>query len=200
MIQKERKSGAYRFSSYFIAKFVEAPLEVILPCLYLIICYPFIGGRRFTAFVGILLNQILSSLAAQSIGIFLGSALEPNTATTTAAIFTVAAQLLGGYLTNNIPTYLKVSSLVYNGLRNMQIIEFHFGVPITCGSHSLFPSCFGNVTSAVVSKGIFIDPQDILERNNLSGFVFPYWSHSAVLFAFILVFKVLTFFVLRKTL
>ncbi|CAL8112771.1 unnamed protein product [Orchesella dallaii] len=192
MINKERRAGAYRFSSYFVAKLVEAPLEVILPCLYLIICYPMVGGQTLTGFVGLMFNQILSSLAAQSIGIFLGSVLEPSTATTAAAIFTVAAQLLGGYLTNNIPTYLKVSSLVYNGLRNMQIIEFFFGVPITCGIPSQLLSCSNNVTG-------YIDPVDILERHT-TGFSFPYWSNSAVLVAFVLVFRILTFFVLRKVL
>lgn len=199
MINKERQAGAYRFSSYYVAKLVEAPLEVILPCLYLIICYPLVGGRTVAGFVGILLNQILSSLAAQSIGIFIGSTMAPNTATTLAAIFTVAAQLLGGYLTNNIPTYLKVSSLVYNGLRNMQIIEFFFGVPISCGEISRFPSCGSNITSTVISKSLFITPEEILERNS-TGFSFPYWSHAVVLVAFILVFRVLTFLVLRRSL
>ena len=102
VVEKERLSGAYRLSAYYIAKMIgEAPLVMVLPSVYLIVAYPLLGGS-FTAFVGVLFIQMLSSLASQSAGLFFGAALDLSAATTVAAIFTLAAQLLGGYLAHNV--------------------------------------------------------------------------------------------------
>lgn len=101
-MEKERLSGAYRLSAYYIAKMLgEAPLVMVLPSVYLAVSYPLLGGS-FLSFLGILLVQILSSLAAQSAGLFFGAALDLSASVTAAALFTLAAQLLGGYLANNV--------------------------------------------------------------------------------------------------
>lgn len=192
MIAKERRSGAYRFSAYYFAKVIgEAPFEMILPSVYLLISYPLMGGT-VSAFLGILVSQILSSLAAQSVGLLFGSIMDSPAATTVAAIFTVAAQLLGGYLSTNVSTYYKIFSLVYNGLRNMQIIEFHYGNPIRCGINSAFSSC---------SEGgnEFINPVDLLRKDE-TGFMFPFWSHSAVLVGIIILFRVISYLALKRVL
>lgn len=102
MVEKERLSGAYRLSAYYIAKMIgEAPLVMVLPTIYLIVAYPLLGGS-VTAFFGIVLIQMLSSLAAQSAGLFFGAALDMSASVTVAALFTLAAQVLGGYLANNV--------------------------------------------------------------------------------------------------
>jgi len=89
-------------SAYYIAKMIgEAPLVMVLPSVYLIVAYPLLGGS-FAAFFGVLLIQILSSLAAQSAGLFFGAALDLSASITVAALFTLAAQLLGVYLANNV--------------------------------------------------------------------------------------------------
>lgn len=102
-------SGAYRLSAYYIAKMIgEAPLVMILPSVYFTVAYPLLGGS-VASFFGILFIQILSSLAAQSAGLFFGAALDLSASITAAALFTLGAQLLGGYLANNV-------SWFYNGL------------------------------------------------------------------------------------
>jgi len=192
IIEKERRSGAYRFSAYYIAKMIaETPMEILFPSVYLLISYPLMGGTP-VAFFGILFSQVLSSLAAQSIGFFLGSVLDTPSGTTVAAILTVAAQLLGGYLSTNIPTYYKIFSLVYNGLRNMQIIEFYYGSPIKCAAagESRFESC---------KSSYYVHPDDLLTKDE-TGFMFPVWSHSAVLVGIVILFRILSYFSLKKTL
>jgi ABC-type multidrug transport system ATPase subunit len=194
IIEKERRSGAYRFTAYYTAKMLaETPMEILLPSIYLLISYPLMGGT-LAAFVGLMMSQMLSSLAAQSIGLFLGSVMNVEAATTVAAIVTVAAQLLGGYLSTNIPTYFKIFSLVYNGLRNMQIIEFYYGNPILCGLESKFLSCKNETGS-----DFFIHPDDLLSKDE-TGFMFPFWSHSAVLIGIIVTFRMLSYVALRRTL
>jgi hypothetical protein len=97
-----------RFSAYFFARLVgDAPLEMlelVLPSIYLCIYYPMMGGTC-SAFVGIFISQMLSSMASQSVGHFFTCVMEVEAATTIATIFTVAAQLLGGYLSTNISAY-----------------------------------------------------------------------------------------------
>lgn len=102
-------SGAYRLSAYYIAKMIgEAPLVMILPSVYFTVAYPLLGGS-VASFFGILFIQILSSLAAQSAGLFFGAALDLSASITAAALFTLAAQLLGGYLANNVSN--RIASL-----------------------------------------------------------------------------------------
>jgi len=118
VVEKERLSGAYRLSAYYIAKMLgEAPLVMVLPSVYLAVAYPLLGGS-VAAFFGILFVQILSSLAAQSAGLFFGAALDLSASVTAAAIFTLGAQLLGGYLANKVPhtchTSLTSLTSMYN--------------------------------------------------------------------------------------
>lgn len=58
-----------------------APLVMVLPSVYLAVAYPLLGGS-FSSFFGILFVQILSSLAAQSAGLFFGAALDLSASVT----------------------------------------------------------------------------------------------------------------------
>jgi len=199
VVEKERLSGAYRLSSYYIAKMLgEAPLVIVLPSVYLLVSYPLLGGN-VTAFFGVLFVQMLSALAAQSAGFFFGAALDLSAAVTAAAIFTLAAQLLGGYLSRNIPPYLKTFSLVYHAFRNMQLLEYWFGDQLKCASNSnttVFPASCLNSTDEYPLE---ISRSELLATDELDS-VLPIWSHTVFLLAFLIIFRLLGYLVLRRSL
>ena len=66
MINKERSSGMYRLSAYYMAKMVsEAPLLIILPTVFGIITYWMAGFNGIAAFFPFILILLLSAFTAQ---------------------------------------------------------------------------------------------------------------------------------------
>jgi len=121
--------------------------------------------------------------------------LDLSASVTAAAIFTLGAQLLGGYLANNVPSYLKTCSLVYHAFRNMQLLEYKIGSPIMCSENSQFPSC-ANSTSIHEQA---VDIEELLNREK-DGFLLPYWSHTMFLIGFFVFFRILGYVALRRSL
>ena len=66
MISKERRSGVYHLSAYYLAKTVsELPLVLIQPSLYLVITYWIVGLNGPAAFFGTWFVLVTNCLAAQ---------------------------------------------------------------------------------------------------------------------------------------
>jgi len=111
VIEKERASGSFRLSAYFVAKsLAEAPLKLILPTLFLIISYWMARiNNNFGIFVAILVFQLLSILVAESLGLFLGAALRNlHRAGTVATVLLIALLLVGGFFIQHLPHWLGV--------------------------------------------------------------------------------------------
>ncbi|XP_072967375.1 ABC transporter G family member 14 [Typha angustifolia] len=132
MLIKERSSGMYRLSSYFLARTVgDLPMELGLPTAFVIIIY-WMGGLKPNpvSFFLSLVIVLYSVLVAQSLGLAMGALLmDVKQATTLASVTTLVFLIAGGYYVQQIPPfivwlkYLSYSFYCYKLLLGIQFSE-----------------------------------------------------------------------------
>lgn len=132
MLIKERSSGMYRLSSYFLARtFGDLPLELALPTAFTFIIY-WMGGLKAdpATFILSLLVVLYNVLVAQSLGLAIGAILmDVKQATTLASVTTLVFLIAGGYYIQQIPPfivwlkYLSYSYYCYKLLLGVQYTE-----------------------------------------------------------------------------
>ncbi|KAF3454200.1 hypothetical protein FNV43_RR04647 [Rhamnella rubrinervis] len=109
MLIKERSSGMYRLSSYFLARTVgDLPLELALPTAFVFIIY-WMGGLKPDPFTFILsiLVVLYNVLVSQSLGLAIGAILmDIKQATTLASVTTLVFLIAGGYYVQQIPSFI----------------------------------------------------------------------------------------------
>ena len=109
MLIKERSSGMYHLSSYYVARMVgDLPMELVLPTIFVTISY-WMGGLKpsLVTFVLTLLIMLLNVLVSQGIGLALGAILmDVKQATTLASVTMLVFLLAGGYYIQQIPSFI----------------------------------------------------------------------------------------------
>ncbi|KAJ0970968.1 hypothetical protein J5N97_018927 [Dioscorea zingiberensis] len=109
MLIKERSSGMYRLSSYFLARTAgDLPMELALPTAFVVIIY-WMGGLKAdpVTFLLSLLVVLYSVLIAQSLGLAVGAILmDVKQATTLASVTTLVFLVAGGYYVQHIPAFI----------------------------------------------------------------------------------------------
>ncbi|KAK3103489.1 hypothetical protein FSP39_019592 [Pinctada imbricata] len=196
VINKERSSGWYRLSSYYLAKMTsELPLILLQPIFFITIVYWSVGLNGVTAFFATLGTIFIHSITGQSIGLFLGIAcMDIRKAMTIATVFIMAFMLLGGFYTRHLPSWLfwvKYLSFLHYTYHALMLIEFQDGPQVQCAvqtsiSESQFYSCANNATH--------IPSAEVLQHY---GITWSYWQYICPLFIFIVVFRLAGYLTLR---
>ncbi|XP_071702278.1 ABC transporter G family member 9-like [Rutidosis leptorrhynchoides] len=110
MLAKERSSGMYRLSSYFMSRTVgDLPMELVLPTVFCIITY-WMGGLKpdVTSFFYALFTLLLSVLVSQGLGLALGAlVMDLKSATVLGSVIMLSFTLAGGYYVQNVPAFIS---------------------------------------------------------------------------------------------
>ena len=148
VILKERASGSYHLSAYFLAKTTsDAPVRLLLPFIYMTVSFWMIGlDDRFRVFIGTIGCTLLSVLAGEAIGLLVGASIyDLQKAITTMTVGTLALMLLGGFFVENIPSFIDwgrfLSPFKYAFDSALLLI---FDRPVPCDGSGVLQELCGN--------------------------------------------------------
>jgi len=119
MLEKERSSGMYKLSSYFMSRMVgDLPMELVLPSIFLTIIYWMVGFKNNVVnFLCTLLAILLDVLVSQGLGLAIGAIImDQKSATTLASVIVLTSVLVSGYYVQHVPKFvgwLKYFSINY---------------------------------------------------------------------------------------
>lgn len=135
VIFKERASGSYHLSAYFLAKTVsEMPTRLLLPSLYWSISYWMTNlNPRVDVFFSTMSTTLLSVLTGESYGLLCGAlVMDFEKSMTYMIVISLTTMAAGGFYVDNIPSFiewLKYLSPFKFGYEASQIMVFDRDVP-----------------------------------------------------------------------
>lgn len=192
IIFKERSSGSYHLSAYFMAKTTsEAPARLALPAIYMIISYWMSGvNNNFGIFIASTLCSLLSVLAGESIGLFMGAAiLDMEQGMVVMTVVALGLMVVGGFFVRNIPSWILwlgyLSPFKYSYNSSVQLV---FNTPVPCDGSGLLAVCEGG------SDG-YASTEDVLD---FLGVQFSAGVNAALLLVMFIVVRILAFFALKS--
>ncbi|GJR98228.1 ABC transporter G family member 9-like protein [Tanacetum coccineum] len=110
MLAKERSSGMYKLSSYFMSRTIgDLPMELVLPTLFCILTYWMAGLKPDAgSFLYALFTILLSVLVSQGLGLALGAiVMDLKSATVLGSVIMLSFTLAGGYYVQNVPPFIS---------------------------------------------------------------------------------------------
>ena len=148
VILKERASGSYHLSAYFMAKTTaDAPVRLILPLIYMVVSFWMAGtSSSIRVFFGTIGCTLLSVVAGESMGLFVGAAVyDLQKALTIMTVFTLFLMLLGGFFVENIPAFIEwgkfISPFKYAFDSSLQLV---FDRDVPCDGSGALEQLCGN--------------------------------------------------------
>ncbi|CAL0326574.1 unnamed protein product [Lupinus luteus] len=138
MLEKERSSGMYRLSSYFMSRVLsDLPMELTLPTIFLTITYWLAGLKaNIINFIYTLFSLLLHVLTCQGLGLAIGAlVLDQKSATTLATIVILCFNLVAGFYVQHVPKFvawLKYISIHYYTIQLFIGSQYHIGERYPC--------------------------------------------------------------------
>lgn len=168
VILKERSSGSYRLSAYFMAKTTaDAPTRILLPFLYMFVSYWMAGiDKSFTVFIGTVGCTLLSVMAGEAFGLFIGAAMyDMERAMTALTIVALFLMLVGGFFVEDPPAFIAwgkyLSPFKYAFDSSTQLI---FRQPLLCDGSGAMPS-----VCPPGSEGTYASGPAVIEALGIQG-------------------------------
>lgn len=166
IIFKERASGSYHLSAYFLAKTIsEVPTRLFLPIIYMVFSYWMAGvNDDFGIFVGTTFVCLLCVLTGESYGLLIGaSVLDMEKGMVVMVVFALCFLVLGGYFVAQVPIFLdwiKYTSPFKYSYEATRRLVFNKDTP--CDGSGLLEPCLGS------DEG-FVTPEQMAEILNFEG-------------------------------
>jgi ABC-type multidrug transport system permease subunit len=209
VVNKERSSGSYHLSAYYLAKTIsEMPLILFLPSIYVVIVYWAAGLNGWSSFFGSWFFILCSGFMAQSLGLFISATVtNRSTAITMAALCVLTSMLLGGFYVRALPFWLdwaKNFSFVTYGYDALLQLEFTDDRRFTCNEvASSYPSCnattvlagyHGSGSGGSPGDGGVITGADVIREY---GGVYPLYVCFLAMLGFSVLYRLLAYLSLR---
>ncbi|KAL9690443.1 hypothetical protein QQ045_010841 [Rhodiola kirilowii] len=163
MLIKERSSGMYRLSSYFLARTIgDLPLEMVLPTAFVCIIY-WMGGLKPdpVTFILSVIIVLYNVLVAQSLGLAIGAILmDIKQATTLASVTTLVFLIAGGYYVQQIPPFivwLKYLSYSYYCYKLLLGVHYDESDTYECANGVLCRVVDYSAVKSVGLKNLWVD-------------------------------------------
>jgi len=192
IIFKERSSGSYHLSAYFMAKTTsEAPARLALPSIYMVISYWMSGvNNNFGIFLASTMCTLLSVLAGESIGLFMGAAiLDMEKGMVVMTVVALSLMVVGGFFVRNVPAWILwmgyLSPFKYSYNSSVQLV---FDRPVPCDGSGLLSVCNDPNTE-------FATERDVLD---FLGVEFSAGTNAALLLVMFVVVRIMAFFALKS--
>ena len=193
IIFKERASGSYQLSAYFLSKTLsEMPTRLMLPTMFWTVAYWMAAvNPRVDVFLGTLGCSLLAALAGESFGLLCGAlVMDFEKAMTIMIIISLTQMAAGGFYVKNIPSFLvwiKYISPFKPGYEAAQVLVFDRNVPCDAGSDILAQYCTEGVQYAT--------PDQVLNHLAAEGTI---GGNIGILCILVIVPRYLAFLALRR--
>lgn len=191
IILKERAAGSYRLSAYYISKTIsELPVRLSLPFIYLVISFPMSSlAPSVKSFFQVVSVQLLSALAGESIGVFIGTTtLDYEKALVIATLVSMTLMLTGGFFIQNLPDFVHwirfISPFKYSYDACLRLV-YYYNVP--CRNGEILVDCVDPTLKSVEPSVVW----DYLGQQGTVGF------NVGLLIAFIIFFRVAGYLSMR---
>ncbi|ELR21493.1 ABC2 type transporter superfamily protein [Acanthamoeba castellanii str. Neff] len=193
VLNKERDTGTYRLSSYFLAKVLaETPLDLVLPLFFGCITYWVVGlSAHAGAFFLWLLSLCLFTLLGSGLGLIVGAAI-PNMqqAITISVIFILSSIILGGFFLSQQTLRVWIA-----WARWISIIKYSYELLLLTeykvGDDTYTPAAVNN---QYPTTGGVITGDDVLDYLNVETNI---WADVLFLVGMIIVTRLLAYLALR---
>ena len=169
VILKERASGSYRLSAYFMGKTTsEMPARLVLPLIYMVISFWMASiSTSFSMFIATTFISLLSVMAGEAIGLLVGATIyDTEKGMTFMTVISLFLALVGGFFVENVPSFLVwtkyLSPFKYSFDASLQLV---FDKPVPCdGSGALEALCGGSSTG-------YAQPEQVIQYLGVQGSV-----------------------------